>query len=200
MSGDGGSRQGSPRSLPDVQFDPLVPQAPSPDAVTTHKDSGAAILHAARRLRPTGRTIFVSYSHRDRRWVERLRVHLRPLERDMSIDVWEDSRITPGTKWRSEIADALNVAVVGVLLISADFLASDFVMNNEVPALLRGAEIRGTVIMPLIITPSLFEQSSLSCFQSVNSPRSPLSKLNSHKRDEVLVKLATSIDGIRLMS
>jgi hypothetical protein len=140
--------------------------------------------------------VFVSYSHKDRRWVDRLLVHLSPLERHMSIDVWEDSRIRAGMKWRPEIAGALNSASVAILMISANFLASNFVMNNEVPVLLKGAETRGTVIMPLIIAPSLFGQSSLNCFQSVNPLEEPLSKLSAHKRDEVLVRLATSIGEI----
>lgn len=140
--------------------------------------------------------LFISYSHRDRRWVDRLLVHLRPLERDMSIDIWEDSHIKPGAKWRSEVEEALGKAAVAILVVSADFLASDFVMNDEVPVLLGEAEDKGTIIIPLIVAPSLFTQSVLACFQSINSPEAPLSKLPSHKRDEVLVKLATSVDAI----
>lgn len=147
-------------------------------------------------LRTRSRTVFISYSHRDRRWVDRLLVHLRPIERDMAVDIWEDSRIRPGTKWRIEIEKALSHASVAILLVSADFLASDFVMNKEVPALLRGAESNGTVMMPLLIAPSLFEQSALSCFQAINSPENALSKLPSHKRDEILVRLAMSVEVI----
>jgi TIR domain len=169
------------------------PQAPSDGQA---ESSGVAAAPVARRTRSRRRTVVISYSHKDRRMVDRLLVHLRPLERDMLIDIWEDSRIKLGAKWHSEIEDAMNSAAVAILMISADFLASDFVMKKEVPALLRTAESRGTVIMPLIIAPSLFSQSSLGCFQAVNSPASPLSKLNSHKRDEVFVRLATLIDEI----
>jgi hypothetical protein len=154
------------------------------------------VTSATRRVASHRHTIFISYSHRDRRWVDRLLVHLKPLERDMSIDIWEDSRIKPGTRWYSEIKNALNDACVAILMVSADFLASDFVMNEEVSALLRSAETCGTVIMPVIIAPSLFSHSSLNCFQSVNSPATPLSKLSSHQRDEVLVRLATSINAV----
>ena len=155
-----------------------------------------AVNFAEKSLRSHRHTIFITYSHRDRRWVDRLLVHLKPLERGISTDIWEDSRIKPGARWRSEIENALNNACAAILVISADFLASDFVMNDEVPVLLQAAETRGTLIMPLIIAPSLFGQSSLSCFQSVNSPASPLAKLSSHQRDQVLVRLATSIDAM----
>jgi hypothetical protein len=114
----------------------------------------------------------------------------------MSVDTWEDSRIKPGMKWRVEIEEALGNAKVAILIVSADFLASDFVMNEEIPTLLRSAESGGVVIMPLIIAPSLFDQSVMACFQAINSPENALSKLTSHKRDEILVRLAMSIEVI----
>lgn len=113
----------------------------------------------------------------------------------MALVIWEDSRIRAGARWRNEIDQALSEASIAVLMVSADYLASDFVMNKEIPALLRKAQISGTVIMPLLITPSLFEQSALGCFQAVNSPETQLSKLNPYKREEILAKLAISIAG-----
>jgi hypothetical protein len=47
--------------------------------------------------------IFVSYSHSDKKWLHRLKVHLRPLERDGLIECWDDTQIASGQKWRSEI-------------------------------------------------------------------------------------------------
>jgi hypothetical protein len=140
--------------------------------------------------------IFISYSHKDRRWVDRLLVHLKPLERYGDLAIFEDSRIRPGAKWYAEIEEALSNAVVAILVVSADLLASDFVMNNEVPTLLRNAESRGTKVIPLIAAPSLFSQSALGCFQAINSPESPLSKLSTYKRDEILVRLAIVIASL----
>ena len=73
----------------------------------------------------------MSYSHEDRPWLERLRVHLRPLERAGLVDLWDDRRIKPGTRWRDEIRNAMAEARIAVLLVSADFLASDFIASNE---------------------------------------------------------------------
>ena len=72
------------------------------------------------------RSVFISYSHADRKWLERLQVHLRPLIRDSIADIWDDTRIKPGDSWQLEIRKALESASVAVLLISADFLASEF--------------------------------------------------------------------------
>jgi hypothetical protein len=67
-------------------------------------------------------TIFVSYSHKDRKYLERLQVHLTDLARQGIINLWSDTKITPGANWREEIRRAIEAAAVAVLLVSADFL------------------------------------------------------------------------------
>jgi hypothetical protein len=139
--------------------------------------------------------VFVSYSHRDKRWLDRVHVNLRPLEREGKLILWDDSRIRPGQDWRAEIDRALASAKVAVLLVSADFLASDFIANDELPALLAAAESEGAVILSVIVGPSLFlETPSISRFQAVNEPSKPLSSLSRAKQEEVLGRLARSID------
>ena len=98
---------------------------------------------------PTTRTrVFVSYSHKDRKWLERLKVHIKPLIREGAITLWDDNQIAIGADWRSVIAAELSSARVAILLISADFMASDFIGNEELPALLRVAEEGGALIVP----------------------------------------------------
>jgi hypothetical protein len=77
--------------------------------------------------------VFVSYNHRDRIWLERLQVHLKPLVRQNAIDLWDDTRLRPGTNWREDIQQAVASAQIAILLISADFLASDFIDTDELP-------------------------------------------------------------------
>ncbi len=137
--------------------------------------------------------VFISYSHNDRKWVDRLLIHLKPLGRGISFDVWDDSRIKPGSKWHCDIDIALRSAAVAILLVSANFLASDFVMDEEVPVLIQNAETHGTIVIPVLVTPSLFHHSALRDFESINSLEVPLSSLSAHKRDEVFVKLAVTI-------
>jgi hypothetical protein len=128
--------------------------------------------------------------------LDRLRVHLRPLERTFQIEVWDDSRIKPGSKWKEEIATAIKAARVAVLLVSADFLASDFVATDELPPLLRAAEKEGAVIMPLIIGHSRFSRTpSLSQFQTVNDPAAPLASMTSNRREKTLVIVADQIES-----
>ncbi|MCP4658734.1 MAG: TIR domain-containing protein, partial [bacterium] len=72
-------------------------------------------------------SLFVSYSHHDTEALEQLRRFLRPLERDQQIAWWDDSRIEKGRDWAAEIAQALDDATAAVLLISQDFIDSEFI-------------------------------------------------------------------------
>jgi TIR domain len=138
--------------------------------------------------------VFVSYSHQDKEWLKRLETHLRPLVRDGRVDLWADTRISAGDRWHDEIAAAISRAKAAVLLVSADFLASDFIDTDELPPLLHAAERQGCVILPVIVGPSLFRQTpSLSVFQAVNDPSRRLSAMNKHEQEETLQNVATTL-------
>jgi hypothetical protein len=138
--------------------------------------------------------VFVSYSHQDAEWLNRLQVHLKPLVRQGTLDLWDDSKIQPGAAWRDEIEAALTRASVAVLLVSADFLASDYVADKELPPLLDRAANGGVRILSVIVGPCLFQSDSeLSKYQAVNSPDMPLSKMSPNEAEETLVKLAQAI-------
>lgn len=141
--------------------------------------------------------IFVSYSHADAEWLKRLQVHLKPLERKGLIEWWDDTQILPGMVWRDEIEKALNAAAIGVLLISADFVASDFIANHELPPLLAAAQDRGLTILSLIVGPSRFKRMpELSRFQAVNDPDRPLIGLSKAEQETELLKLANRIEDL----
>ncbi|MDH5631072.1 MAG: toll/interleukin-1 receptor domain-containing protein [Gammaproteobacteria bacterium] len=137
--------------------------------------------------------IFVSYSHADSEHLQRLKVHLRPFERQSLVDVWADTKINAGQLWKREIEEALERAAVAILLISADFLASDFVATDELPPLLKAAEEEGVKILPVILKPCAFtEIESLSQFQAVNNPSHPLISLDEAQREQHWFEVASS--------
>ena len=141
--------------------------------------------------------IFVSYSHRDTAWLKRLQVHLKPLVRSGVIDLWDDTRIKSGELWQKEIQDALDQTFAAILLISADFMASDFIHDEEIPPLLLAAEQQGIVILPVIISPSNFtEVPALSRFQAVNPPSEPLIGMVKADSEALFVLLARTVQGL----
>ncbi|HEX6901727.1 MAG TPA: chromosomal replication initiator protein DnaA [Thermoanaerobaculia bacterium] len=147
------------------------------------------------------KNVFISYSHQDKSWLDRLSVHLRPLEKKHRIVVWSDTRINPGLRWQDEVAVALASTKVAVLLVSADFLSSEFITNNELPSLLQASEEEGMTILPLIVSPCGFLRTEgLYQFQSVNDPAQPLIKLSRGDQEEVLEKLAGHIEKLLTQS
>jgi nucleotide-binding universal stress UspA family protein len=138
--------------------------------------------------------VFISYSHADAQWLERLQKHLKPLQRD-GVEVWDDTRLRAGERWREEIREALAKTKVAILLISADFLASDFIVTNELPPLLKAAEEDGATILPVIISPCRFTRmDNLSLFQAVNDPAKPLVQMRHANREKVLDDVARAVE------
>ena len=144
--------------------------------------------------------VFVSYSHKDVEFLNRLLVHLRPLEFEGLIDLWVDTKIKAGEKWKVAIENALEHSRVAILLISADFLASTFIVENELPPLLANAELEGTKIIPVIVKPCRFTRDKhLSVFQAINNPTSPIANLSDGKREEIYDKVAEAVESFMVM-
>jgi TIR domain-containing protein len=137
--------------------------------------------------------VFISYSHADEEWLSRLRRHLEPLERSGLLTIWADSRIEAGRRWREEVEAALKVAKVAVLLVSADYLASDYIADRELPFLLEAAHERGMRVLPIILSPCRFTRTPLSEFQAVNSPGSPLTGKSEQEQEMIFANVAEMI-------
>ena len=145
-----------------------------------------------------GTKIFISYSHADKTWLERLKRHLKPLVREGSLDYWDDTHIRTGDDWQQEIRIALDRAQVAVLLISADFFASEFINKAELPHLLAAAQAKGVRVLPVIVSACRFERESLAQFQAVNSPDQPLDGMPPAEQEKVLDRLAQTIESATL--
>lgn len=144
--------------------------------------------------KPVRDTVFISYSRRDSRWLEMVKTHLKPFERTGRIKRWDDTEIKSGQLWKTEIEKAIGSAQVVVLLVSPEFLASDFIANSELPLLLVAAETEGATILSVIIKPCTYAHAeNISKYQSINAPDKPLAKMSSARRDEVLSKLTERI-------
>jgi hypothetical protein len=138
--------------------------------------------------------VFISYCHTDKQVLDRLLVHLKPFERESVLVCWSDTRIKSGDKWKDEIARNLEDAVIAVLLISADFLASDFIVNNELPPILLKAETAGLRVLPVIVKPCGFTRNRvLGAFQSANDPKNPLLGMSTIEQEALYDKVADEV-------
>jgi hypothetical protein len=141
--------------------------------------------------------IFISYKHAvsNKKVLDRLLFQLYDLEKKGLIDVWSDLKIEPGMIWPPEIEKALSSATVAVLLVSVEFMASDFIREKELPVLLERAGRQEVTILPLILDAAILwtEERKYSAFQSVNPPDKPLLKMSVPKRDDYLANTARRI-------
>lgn len=139
-------------------------------------------------------TVFVSYSRADRAWLDRLRVHLAPLERSGLIEIWHDGKIEAGALWKLEIERVLASASAAILLISANFLASEFIYANELPPILDRHSKAGIKVIPLIVGNSLFDcDAMLSGLNAFNDPKRPLSAMTAAEVEAELARLARTL-------
>jgi hypothetical protein len=137
--------------------------------------------------------VFFSYSHKDKKWLERFQAALKPLVRGNQLSVWDDTRIKAGDIWRDEIKQALASAKVAVLLVSINFLESDFIDKHELPPLLEAAQKEGLRILLIVIGPSLFDETDLGRYQAVNDPSRPLASISAASREKEIVRICREI-------
>ncbi|MGH9769549.1 MAG: toll/interleukin-1 receptor domain-containing protein, partial [Blastocatellia bacterium] len=102
-------------------------------------------------------TVFISYSHKDEIWKDRLLPQLKALEQAGRVTVWNDRKIDGGDKWYPEIKEAMGRARVAVCLITPDYLASHFCVKEEVPYLLERCENDGLIFIPLLVRPCVWK-------------------------------------------
>jgi TIR domain len=139
-------------------------------------------------------SIFVCYSHKDKIWHDRLMVHLKPLETKFGINSFSDRQIRIDEDWRDRIKAEIQKARIAVLLVSADFLASDFVTKFELPKIFEqraGGKI--TVVTIFVAACAIEFHKEVSNYQAANAPSRPLNSLSSSKREEIFVSVINTI-------
>lgn len=107
--------------------------------------------------------------------------------------MWDDTKIKAGDIWRDEIKQALASAKVAVLLVTTNFLNSDFIAEHELPPLLEAAQKEGLRILLVVVGHSLFEETELGHYQAVNDPLRPLASVTAANRDKEIVRICREI-------
>ncbi|MBS0599818.1 MAG: toll/interleukin-1 receptor domain-containing protein, partial [Proteobacteria bacterium] len=138
--------------------------------------------------------VFVSYSHKDEKWKDRVTAHLGVLARAGLLQVWDDRRISAGDDWKAEIQAAMDGCTVALLLVSVNFLNSGFILDTESPALLKRRFSHGVRVIPVILEHCAWTAIDwLNGLQGRPTDGKPLSDMPKAKADKALAALALEI-------
>jgi len=119
------------------------------------------------------------------------------LERQGTADVWDTSDLPVGADSTKEIEKAVSDSDVAVLLISPSFLASDFIVKQELPALLDRRHKEGLAVIPVMVRPSMWSAlPEIAELQFANDPPKPLSLASEEERDAAYVLISQRIADI----
>jgi hypothetical protein len=112
------------------------------------------------------------------------------------FEVWDDSKIEPGQKWREQIEHALSRTRVAVLVLTADFLASKFIQEAELPSLLEAADADGATILCVYGSDVHLSgiATRLTRYQFVNKPERPLQAISKAARESVYKELSRAVE------
>jgi hypothetical protein len=147
---------------------------------------------------PPGRTdsptVLVSYARNDVTFFEELSAHLSLLQRKGVINFWHEGRIRAGDAWADVIESQVQQAEIFILLVSADFLSSEFVWGHELPALLERQRKGKARIIPVIIRPCLWQESPIAALKIFPTDGKPVS--GSPNPDRAWVSLARYVEEV----
>jgi TIR domain-containing protein/HEAT repeat protein len=135
--------------------------------------------------------VFYSYSHRDSELRERLATYLAPLRQQKKIVEWHDRKIQPGADWDNEISGQLDSAHLILLLVSEDFLASEYCFGVEVERALARLKSGEASVVPILLKPCLWQESRFSELQII--PRNAKAITSFASREEAFVDVANEI-------
>jgi hypothetical protein len=137
--------------------------------------------------------VFVSYSHRDKAWLEKLKSMLRPAIREDKMSFWEDTKIVPGSNWKAEIQTAIDHARAAVLMVSDNYLDSDFIEKDELPLILNAAKEKGLIILWLCLNHCMHEITAINDYRALHDVSQPLESLEERERGSILKHICQRI-------
>jgi hypothetical protein len=143
--------------------------------------------------RHTRNQIFISYSHKDKKWLTKFQSLLSPAVQAGAVSVWSDTQIKPGTKWKEAIQTALASAKVAVLLVSQNFLDSEFITKEELPPLLEASEQEGLTIFWVYLSNCLYDYSAIADYQAAHDISKPLNNLTKAAQEKALTDICHKI-------
>lgn len=137
--------------------------------------------------------VFISYSHKDKEWLDKLQIALKPLIRGEKITIWDDTKILPGTDWKKEITNAIERSRIAILLVSPNFLASDFIYDEELPRIFKEYKNGDLIVYWVVVSASSYQMTELAQVQAVNDPSRPLDSQSTSEQNKTFVDIAKHV-------
>src|SRR5947209_2717613 len=120
--------------------------------------------------------IFFCYARKDQTLLEKLKMHLMPLQRRDLINAWHDADISPGTEWEEEIRKRLNTAHIILLLISPNFMASEYCYSKEMVRAMERHERGEARVIPIILRSVDWESAPFGKLQALPKNALPVTR------------------------
>ncbi|MEL6866833.1 MAG: toll/interleukin-1 receptor domain-containing protein [Bacteroidota bacterium] len=140
--------------------------------------------------------IFTSYAHDDESLREKLDKHMAMIRRHPAVHIWNDRGIEPGEEWDEEIKKELDSADIILLLVSSNFLASDYIYKVELKGALEKHAAKEAVVIPIIMKPCDWTFAEFAMLQGLPKNAKPVSKWDDE--DEALVDVVKGINRVIL--
>ena len=123
-----------------------------------HKEYPAYIFNPFMSIsKPIAKKLFISYAHEDTSTMNRLLTHLKVMERNRAIEIWQDGLILPGESWDERIKKQIRQCDIFVMLVSPDFLASNYIWDEE----LKLAKASGKHPFPILVSQCDFANTAI---------------------------------------
>lgn len=135
--------------------------------------------------------IFISYSHKDEAFKDSLITHLSPLKRLKIIEEWNDRKINPGSEWDQVISAKMEESNIILLLVSADFIASDYCFGNELDRAIEKHSKSEAVVIPIVIRHCLWQHTPFAKLQALPKDAKAISSWQD--KDEAFTAVSESI-------
>nr|WP_288210138.1 toll/interleukin-1 receptor domain-containing protein [uncultured Dysgonomonas sp.] len=136
-------------------------------------------------------SVFISYSHEDETYKDKLEKHLSILKRNEIIETWHDRKIVPGEEWDKIIKQELESAQIILLLVSVDFLNSDYCYDVEIKRAVERHNSGEAVLIPIILRKCDWKDTSFSKIQALPKNADPVKSFNDE--DEAFYSITEGI-------
>jgi len=137
--------------------------------------------------------LFICYAHKDGKRFDELQTYLKPLSQHHRVHIWSDKRIDAGKDWQEEIASAIAKSKIALLLVSPDFLVSEFIAKKELPKIFEREKKAELTVLWVLVSECLYEYTPIHKYQAAHNVSRPLDILPKGRRNQVWKRICQRI-------